>query len=175
MCKIFDDLLSNFWVGSQFFLNIFNLFLIVGIEQNQKFIKNSLSQGIFIGFKQFFKISGLIPLQFCSASHISSDFSVTNEYKSLTEYFSDIKFSFFNRTDPDVVQVFMEVDPDYVTTGSDVTFKCIVEGDEDATVSWEKGDGPLPARSQVSRKIKFMLLNFPYSSIFFGKSKNLIF
>uniref|UniRef100_A0A915K683 Ig-like domain-containing protein n=1 Tax=Romanomermis culicivorax TaxID=13658 RepID=A0A915K683_ROMCU len=51
--------------------------------------------------------------------------------------------------DPDVVQLFMEVEPDYVTLGNDVTFRCVVEGDDHATVRWHKGDGELPIRSEI--------------------------
>lgn len=40
--------------------------------------------------------------------------------------------------------------PDYVHLGNDVTFKCLVEGDDRATVRWERGEGRLPLNAYVS-------------------------
>lgn len=55
--------------------------------------------------------------------------------------------------DPNSVQVYMVVEPEYVTLGTDVRFECVVEGDESARIDWSRSDGPLPSRAKVEGKV----------------------
>jgi len=54
------------------------------------------------------------------------------------------------RADPAEVQVYLEVEPEYVMLGTDVRFQCIVEGDENASIAWSRSEAPLPVRAKVS-------------------------
>uniref|UniRef100_A0A5S6QFK1 Basement membrane proteoglycan n=1 Tax=Trichuris muris TaxID=70415 RepID=A0A5S6QFK1_TRIMR len=47
------------------------------------------------------------------------------------------------------VQLLIDVQPEYVRIGEQVTFRCLVDGDPDANVRWEKRGGQLPTSATV--------------------------
>ncbi|KHJ45819.1 immunoglobulin domain protein [Trichuris suis] len=52
-------------------------------------------------------------------------------------------------TEANAVQLLIDVQPEHVRIGEQVTFRCLVDGDPDANVRWEKRGGQLPATATI--------------------------